>query len=79
MSVQRPLPAPAARVRPWSGRNPSPRPSPLKDNGQREGRAAGRDSFRSKGRVIKQEGGDIFSELGPKINAELCSPPTSSA
>lgn len=68
--------AQAAHICPLGGRNPSPRPSPLKDNGPRVGRAAGpRDSFRSKGSVIKQEGGGIFRELGPKINSELCSPP----
>ena len=44
-----------------SGRNPSPRPSPLKDNGSRVGRAAGaRDPFRSKGRVIKPGGLGYF-------------------
>lgn len=67
---------PRPHICPLSGcRNPSPRPSPLKDNEQRVGRPAGsRNSFRSKGRVIKQEGRGIFSELDPKINAELCSP-----
>lgn len=77
MSVQRPQPA-----GPSLERRQEPVPTPFSFKGHRaEGGAGptGRDSFRSKGRVIKQEGGDIFSELGPKINAELCSPPTSSA
>lgn len=67
--------APECPVRfyPSSGRNPSPRPFPLKGRGW-GGRLGSRDPFRSKGRVIKQEGRGIFSELDPEINVELCSP-----
>lgn len=59
----------------WRHQESVPTPFSFKGQGA-EGGAGGRpgDPFRSKGRVIKQEGGGIFRELGPKINAEQCSP-----
>lgn len=75
-SVQPAALPPRAHICPLGGRNPFPRPSPLKGKEQREGQMRSRQIHSGQKREQIEKSQGIFRELAPKINAEQCSLPT---